>query len=570
MSRTSMLVLGLLLLAPLMFLQSTKRQAPPVAPPPVLAVRVPDHAPKLLVLVVFDQMRGDYLARWSSLYGNDGFNKLIREGASFTNCHYPYSMTVTGAGHATLGTGCVPAQHGIVENDWYDRSIPAGVYCATYGDRYGMVPRGAKSKSGAAAGGAPVRLLVPALGDYVKAATSNRGKVIGISLKDRGGVLPTGTKADFCFWYDNNAGAFVSSTYYADSLPRYMTEFNKSRFADQWFNKPWTRFRTDINYATYSSEDDASGEGNGEKQGRTFPHPMTGGVKKPGTKFYDAVYTSPFGNDLTWAAAKVVIENEKLGQDANTDYLVVSYSSNDSVGHAYGPDSQEVLDISLRSDMIVAEMIAHLDAKVGRQNYVLALSSDHGICPNPEIARAAGHQAARIDPKLEVVELEFTLKVKYKTTVKWIEAIHGAGVYLNRQAIRQSGLTPQQAEDVVAQWFLSRPYAQEVYTRSQIMSDSTLPVMGQMVRNCFHPDRSGDVMPILKPYHFISKYTTGTTHGSPNEYDTHVPLVFFGGNVVPGKHTEKVSPQLAAVVLGQAIGQTLRDSQVKAPGGLLK
>lgn len=571
MSRLPLLLLCLLMLGPLMYLHSKKQRQQELSTlPPANAVRLPENSPKLLVLVVFDQLRGDYLSRWSSLYGNDGFNKLTREGAWFTNCHYPYSMTVTGAGHATLGTGCVPAQHGIVENDWYDRSIPGAVYCATFGERYGMVPAGARSKSGKGAGGAPVRLLTPALGDYVKGATSNRGKVIGISLKDRGGVLPTGIKADICYWYDDNTGNFVTSDYYTDHLPSYMAQFNKLRTADQWYGKDWGYFRTDINYTTYSSQDDSPGEGTGVKQGRTFPHPMTGGEKKIGSKFYDAVYTSPYGNDLTWAAAKVVIENEKLGQDANTDYLVVSYSSNDSVGHAYGPDSQEVLDITLRSDMIVAEMIAYLDARVGRQNYVLALSADHGVSPNPEMARLKGHVANRVDATREVVELEFMLKVKHKTKAKWIEAVHGAGVYLNKQAVRQASISQAEAEQEVANWFMSRPYSQEVYTRTQVLNASVLPPNGQLVKNCFHPQRSGDVMPVLKPYHFLSKYTTGTTHGSPHEYDTHVPLVFFGGNVQPGQHAERVSPQLAAVGLGHAIGQTIHDSAVKVPAGLFK
>jgi hypothetical protein len=526
--------------------------------------------PKLLVLVVFDQLRGDYLSKWSPLFRKDGFNKLTSEGAWFTNCHYPYSMTVTGAGHATLGTGCLPSQHGIIENDWYDRTVPGYVYCATLGDRYTMIPEGAKSKSGKGAGGAPDRLLVPTVGDNVKAFTRNQGKVIGLSLKDRGGVLPTGMKADMCYWYDDNAGAFVTSTRYADKLPAYMEQFNAQKYADQWFGKDWTYFRTDVNYQQYAGKDDQLGEGIGIKQGRTFPHPMTGGESKIGQKFYDAVYTSPFGNDLTWAAAKVVIEGEKLGQRDTTDYFAVSYSSNDSVGHNWGPDSHEVLDITLRSDAIVAEMIQYLDEKVGRENYVIALSSDHGVCPNPEMSRLEGKPADRVVIAKEIVELEFFMKGKFATAGQWIIAATGAGVYFDHRTVKESGKSEAEVEAAVAEWFLTRHYAQEIVTRSQLLNSSPLSAQGEMVRRCFHPQRSGNVMPIFKPYHFLSKYTTGTTHGSPHPYDTHVPLVFFGGSINPGQRSEKVSPQLAAVTLAATVGQKLKDSDVILPEGLLK
>lgn len=529
-----------------------------------------DHPPKLLVLVVFDQMRGDYLSRWEKLFGSDGFNKLTTEGAWFTNCHYPYSMTVTGAGHATLGTGCIPAQHGIIENDWLDRATGANAYCATQGKRYTMIPVGSKSKSGDGEGGSPGRLMVPALGNYVKTATNSKGKVIGLSMKDRGGVLPTGAKADICYWYDDTVGAFVTSNYYVDKLPDYMAQFNEKKMADQWFDKDWTRYRADINYADFSGPDDVAGEGTGYKQGRVFPHRMTGGDEKPGAKYYDALYTSPMGNDLTWEAAKVVLENEKLGQHDQTDYFVVSYSSNDSIGHVWGPDSQEVLDVTLRADKIIAEMISYLDARVGRANYVLALSADHGICPIPEMAKLQGHEGGRVDAAKTVLELELYLKGKYQTTGRWIEAVSGAGVYLKHQTVKQAGLSQEEAEKVIADWFMTKPYAGEVLTRTQMLSNEPLSDKGKMVKKCFVAERSGDVMPVFKPYWFLSKYTTGTTHGSPNEYDTYVPLVFFGGNIAPGKRTERVSPQLASVGLAHAIGQKVKDSNVTVPEGLFK
>ncbi|HQR05748.1 MAG TPA: alkaline phosphatase family protein [Gemmatales bacterium] len=565
-TRIALILLVLLVIVPIMGMNAGTRI---ITLPVATAGQV--HGPKLLVLVVFDQMRGDYLERWSKQFGTDGFNRLTSEGAWFTNCHYPYSMTLTGCGHATLGTGCIPAQHGIVENEWYDRSTGKNAYCATLGDRFKMIPDGAKSKSGLTGGGTPGRLLEPALGDVVKEVTNSKGKVIGVSLKDRGGVLPTGAKADICYWYDDNVGAFVTSNFYIDRLPSYMAKFNELKLADQWFVKDWTRLRNDINYTEFSGPDDVEGEGIGIKQGRTFPHPMTGGLDQPGPKFYDAIYTSPMGNDLTWQAAKAVLDNERLGQHEQTDYLVVSYSSNDSVGHVWGPDSQEVMDVTLRSDRIMADMINYLDAHVGRENYLMVVSADHGVCPLPEVSKAKGLVAGRVEATKEVPALEHYLSSKYQTTAKWTEAISGAGIYLNLRTIKAAGKTYQEVEQAVADWFKTRPYVLEVYTRSQLLDPSPLPGFGENVRKSFQPDRSGDVQPIMKPYHFlVSKYTTGTTHGSPHEYDTHVPLVFFGAGVVPGRRMEKVSPQLASVGLAHTLGQKMNNSTVEVPEGLFK
>jgi predicted AlkP superfamily pyrophosphatase or phosphodiesterase len=526
--------------------------------------------PKLLVLVVFDQLRGDYLQRWNELFGNKGFKRLMQEGRWYTDCHYPYSMTVTGAGHATLGTGCVPAQHGIIENDWYDRSIGASVYCATMGDRYRMIPAGSRSKSGKDGGGSPDRLLVPTLGDLVKEVTNQRGKVIGISMKDRGGVLPAGKKADICFWYDSNTASFVTSDYYTDKLPEYMQRFNQTKYADQWFGKNWERYRSDIDYDRYSGQDDQAGEGTGSSQGRVFPHAMTGGLSQPGAKFYDAVYSSPFGNDLTWAAAKVIIENEKLGSDEATDYLVVSYSSNDSVGHIWGPDSHEVLDITLRSDRLMADMLDYLDEKIGKGQYVVAMSSDHGVCPLPEIQQKLGLKPGRLDVELFLKELEGYLSRQHPVNGKWIEAVSGAGLYLNHNTLKQAGVEQKQIEEELAAWLKSKDYVHEVWTRTQMMSSETLSGFGEQIRLCFHPEKSGDVFPVLKPYWFLGKYKTGTTHGTPHSYDTHVPLIFLGGRVNPGISQERVSPQLAAVGLAATLGKTLQHSQVTVPADLIK
>jgi predicted AlkP superfamily pyrophosphatase or phosphodiesterase len=540
--------------------------APPSRlPAPLVAgeTMAPSDAPRLLVLVVFDQFRGDYLTRWQELFSPDGFNTLTRDGAWFTNCHYPYANTVTGPGHATLGTGCTPSQHGIIGNDWYDRSVSGMVYCASLGDRYRAVPTVGKKPP---AGGCPERLLVPTLGDVVKKATRSRGKVIGISLKDRGAVLATGRGADLCLWLDTASGNFITSEYYTGRLPSYMGRLNNRKLADRWFDLAWDRLRDDISYVQYSGVDDSRNEGTGIKQGRVFPHPMSGGEKKKGAKFYEAVYTSPFGNDLLWDAAKTVIQSEELGRRNTTDYLVVSFSSNDAVGHTWGPDSQEVLDVTLRSDLIVGEMIRHLDERVGRQHYVLALSADHGVCPLPELAS----RGSRVDTTDIGKKLEAHLSGKFGPVGKWIEAQSAGAVYLKRSTIKASGRPQAVVENAVAAWFRDQPHIQSVYTRTQLVSRDALDATGQQVKASFRSERSGDVFPIVKPYSLLGKGHTGTTHGSPHPYDTHVPLVIFGKGVVPGKRNELSSPQLAAVILAQAIGQKMPNSNVQMPANLFE
>jgi hypothetical protein len=526
--------------------------------------------PKLLVLVVFDQLRGDYLSRWRHLFAPDGFRRLTTEGTWFTNCHYPYSLTVTGPGHASLGTGCVPSQHGIVENDWFDRQVGKIVYCSTFGDRYHMVPVGAKSKSGKNDGGAPTRLLVPTVGDVVKQTTGGRGKVIGLSLKDRGAVLPTGAKADVCFWYDDTQGAFVTSNYYEERLPAYMKRFNALRLADQWFDKHWVRLRTDLDYTAHSSVDDMPGEGDDKKKTNTFPHSLAMDDKQAGSKFYNRVYASPFGNELTWAAAQAILEGERLGRDEDVDYLVISFSSNDAVGHLYGPDSQEVLDITLRSDLIVADLIRTLDATVGRANYLLVLSADHGICPLPEVARGRSPQAGRLDPKPLVKALEEHLNEKYGTKLKWIEATTGAGLYLRRAALKAAAQSSTDVENACRDWLLAWPSVRTVYTRTDLAARVNHDPLLAKVRASFHPDRSPDVMPILQPYVFTSSYKNGTTHGSPHDYDTHVPLVVFGAGVAPQVRGERTMPQTAAVILAHSLGQRIANAACEMPAGVLE
>ena len=325
--------------------------------------------PKLVVLVVFDQMRGDYVVKWHDLFGEGGFKRLKSAGAWFDACHYPYANTMTGPGHSSMLTGCCADAHGIVGNEWYDANRSLVVNCSE-SDRYTRVPAPAKKadptpdepkkdkdepkeevikKTKKEKGsGSPDRILAPTVADALKAATGGKGKVMGLSFKDRSAVLPCGPKADAVYWFDGTDGLVVTSTFYREAVHDWVGAFNESRVADKWFGKDWAKLRDDIDYETYSGPDDAAGEGKGFKQGVAFPHPTDGGAKKLGRGYYEALYNSPYGNDLLLELVKAGVKGMDLGKDDVPDLLSVSFSSNDMIGHTWGPDSQEVLDVTLR------------------------------------------------------------------------------------------------------------------------------------------------------------------------------------------------------------------------------
>jgi hypothetical protein len=523
---------------------------------------------KLAVLVVFDQMRGDYLTRWNQLFGDGGFHRLETEGAWYQNCHYPYAHTVTGAGHASFLTGCTPMTHGIVANDWYDRTTGQEVYCAT-SPHYQRVPPLLPEDSGAAVGkrspgpwGSPDRLLAPTLGDALKDATNGKGRVVALSLKDRSCVLPGGRKADACYWFDSTLGMFVTSTFYRDRLHPWVEDFNQTRPADQWFQQTWTKLRPNFQYEKLSGPDDQAGEGSGVLQGRTFPHSMKGGLKKPGKLSRDALNNSPFGNEMLLELAKRAIIAEGLGAHETPDLLSISFSSNDAIGHCWGPDSQEVLDVTLRSDLIVKELLEFLDAKVGKGRYTLVLTADHGVCPLPEVARQQGKDAGRILPGPLARDADAFLDETFGKgdgKLHLVEHVTSPWVYLNRTLLQQRGLNQSEVEEKLAGWLVKQPGIQAAYTRTQLLRG--IPVedtLGQAVRRSFHPDRSGDVTVVVKPYWQISAFLTGTGHGTPHAYDTHVPLLVYGPGVRPGIHPDRVVPQMAAAILAHAL-------QIKPP-----
>jgi predicted AlkP superfamily pyrophosphatase or phosphodiesterase len=536
--------------------------------------------PRLVVLVVFDQMRGDYLKRWEKHYGQDGFVRLQKEAAWYTNCHYPYAGTLTAAGHASLVTGCPPRKHGIIANYLYDRVTGKDVVAAR-SERYQPVPAPV-GVDVPIPSGAPVRRRSPAVADALLAATKGRSKVVALSIKDRAAALLAALRACLCYWFSTHSGQFGTSTYYSDGLAPWVTSFNRGKPADRWFGKSWERFRPDLDYGRIVGPDDVAGEGAGVKQGRVFPHPLDGGATRPARPYYEAMLNSPCGNELLLELAKRAIDAEKLGQHDTPDLLLLSFSSNDLVGHTWGPDSQEVFDITLRSDRIVAELLAHLDLRVGKGRYMLVLSADHGVCPLPEVAKAKGEDAARVSPKLLTSKAEEFLNETFnadKPARSFIEAASGLMVYFNQGTLKTLGLEKAKVEQSLAAWLKKQPGVQAAYTHAQLSAGPPKDdPYGASAYLSFDPERSGDVTVLLKPYHLLSSLvfspkddTYRTGHGTPYPYDTHVPLLVYGPGIRPGIRAERVSPLSVAAILAHGLGiAPPADSVAPVPPSLLR
>ncbi len=542
--------------------------------------------PRLAVLIYFDQLRGDYLARWDELFGADGFRRLEKDGAWFQDCHYDYADTVTGAGHASVATGCAPQTHGIIGNEWYDRAAKAEVNCVS-NDRYDRVPPTAKAEANERGdkpaepakkkkkykGVAPDRLLAPTLADALKEATDGRGRVVALSFKDRGAVLPGGKRPDACYWYDSDDGLFVTSSYYRDTPHAWVADFNEGRPAEAWFGKQWTRLDPNLDYERHSGPEEQPGKGKGIAQGTTFPHPFDGGPKKLRSLYFEQLYNSPFGNELLLGLVERAVEAEKLGRRDAPDLLCVSFSCNDAIGHSWGPDSQEVLDVTLRTDRLVRDLLAALDAKVGKGRYVLALTADHGVCPLPEVARLQGKDAGRVPAALLKARANEFLVSKFGGDAKtrYVEEAVHPWVYLNRELLKEKGLKSADVEAALAAWLAEQKGILTAYTRTQLTDGVAKDdAIGQMLRRSFHPDRAGDVGVVLKPY-YISWGLTGTTHGSPHPYDTHVPLLVYGPGVKPGARKELVRPEAAVVILARALGiKPPANAEQAAPEGVFE
>lgn len=494
----------------------------PAAPQP------PGPDVRLVLLIAVDQFRYDYLTRFRSEY-TTGLKRLLSAGANFTDAHLEHYPTVTAVGHATMLSGATPSVSGIIGNDWFDRETGASVTSVSDPT---VQPLGAPSGSAAS----PRRLLVSTLGDEMKmAAMLPRGspdapRVIGLSLKDRSAILPVGRGADAAYWFDPKTGSFVTSTYYFPAAPEWLRAFNDRKPADAYAGTAWTIL---------------SAPSQTLKQ---IPPAQTAGL-------YDAIYGSPFGNELLLALAEEVLQREALGQRRATDVFSVSFSSNDSVGHTYGPDSPQVRDISVRTDRTIGQLLNRVDKIVGLQHTLVAFTTDHGVAPVPEWVREQALPAGRLTNRDLFEPIQQALTARFGEG-KWILATAGSSPYLNYALMDTLKLDPVDVRRVAAEAAMKVPHVTRVYTRDQLLrGDVPDDRIGSRVLRGFNAQRSGDLEIILEP--FWMRQAQGTTHGTVYNYDAHIPLILMGRRVKPGEYSAPAALNDLAPTLATILGVAL-------------
>ncbi|HSK28967.1 MAG TPA: alkaline phosphatase family protein, partial [Candidatus Limnocylindria bacterium] len=497
-----------------------------------------------------------YLERFGDLFGPNGVRRLLRDGASWTPAHYDHFPTYTAPGHAAMMTGAIPAESGIIANDWFDRA--SGKRVSSVSDETVKLLGG----DGTAPGSSPRRLLSSTVGDELRLITNGRSKVIGISVKDRSAILPGGRHANAAYWFSIITGRMVSSTYYFNELPAWVQSFNNTKPADKYFGAKWERLISENEYVKRAGPDSPPWETVAGAGGATnaFPHVITGGDKAPGRGFYWALDYTPYSNELLLSFAEQAIVAERLGQDDDTDVLTVSFSASDYVGHRYGPYSHEVMDVTLRVDRQIARLLDFVQSRVGLGNTLVAFTSDHGVSPIPEQAAALGLGGGRLKTADVLQELRTALSAHYNPQGKspdpsadyilryhdggiWRDWFLNGNVYFNYDALKRDGIKLDEISQVVAAAAQKIPGVARCFTREQLVRGATsiMDPIERRVLHGFHPARSGDVVMIAEPYKYLGDTTTAT-HGSPYSYDTHVPLIIMGTGITPGRYLEPASP----------------------------
>ena len=448
--------------------------------------------PKLVLAIAVDQFRYDYLTRFRGDY-HAGFDRLLTKGAVFTNADYEHYPTVTAVGHSTFLSGATPSMSGIIGNEWFDRDTGKSVASIT--------DDSVKLLGAAGEGASPRRMLVDTVGDELKIASSG-SKVIGISLKDRSAILPAGHMADGAYWFDPKAGNFVSSTYYFAQLPGWVADYNASRPADRYRGAHW------LDHALPSD-----------------------------SSLYAAIEGSPFGNELVEKFAERAIKAEMLGKRTATDLLAVSFSANDYVGHAAGPDSPDVKEMSIQTDAIIGKLFAFLDGAVGMSDVLVVLTADHGVAPVPEVNMARRMPGGRMPQGAVQKAVETALTEQYGAG-QWLLSPSETAFYFNRDLIQQRKLDDREIEHTAAEAARRVPHVFRVYTREMLLDGTVDIPVGRRVMNGFYAPRSPDMVVLLEPYWLYGR--RGTSHSTTFSYDAHVPVVFMGPGIKAGRYDQQI------------------------------
>lgn len=495
--------------------------------------------PKLIVGIVVDQMRYDYLTRFYTQFGDDGFKRLIHKGFNFKNNHFNYIPTYTGPGHASIFTGTTPKYHGIIGNNWYDKVIKESVYCA--GDD-SVSAVGTTHNAGKMS---PHRLLTTTFADENRLFTQMRGKTIGISLKDRGAILPAGHTANAAYWFHGrDEGKWITSSFYMDVLPEWVDAFNLSEKAEDYF-KPWETLKPIDTYIESGADANNFEGGFKGKDTASFPYDLEALKSENGN--YDILKATPYGNSLTTDFALAAIKGEELGQDDTTDVLTISFSSTDYVGHNFGVNSKEIEDTYLRLDADLKRLFKFLDTEVGADDYVVFLTADHGAIDVPAYLSKNRIPAGYLNNSGTRTRFEEYLKSKFKSETL-VENVSNNQVFLNTAEIDKSNLDVSMVRQQIANELITYDRVEKVYTADAMINSSFTDGVELLLQNGYNQKRSGDIL-IVPETAFISYGKTGSTHGSGLNYDTHVPLLFYGKGIKHGESYERtVIPDIAPTI----------------------
>lgn len=552
----------LFLLASLVESSAQKRR--PLAPLAPTAQSISVSRPRLVLLIVVDQFRYDYLERFHDLFVTNGIGKLMREGASWVDANYDHAPTKTAPGHATIMTGTWPSEHGIIANNWFDRET--GKKVKSVSDDATLLLGGKEGEKGSS----PRRLLASTLGDELRLMSADRAKVIGISSKSRSAILPAGRHANAAYWFNTDNGRMVSSSYYFNQLPAWVERFNQTRMADKFFRARWERLLPEAEYTRRLGADAQPWENiaSPDRDTNTFPHTITGGADAPSKPFYKELDYSPFSNDLLVSFAEATIANENLGADADTDLLSVSFSANDYVGHRFGPYSHEMMDITLRVDRQIATLLDYVNARVGLDNTLVVFTADHGVAPVPEHAARLGLEGRRLEQDdvfkiiLAQIRARYARKGEKDVTNDYIQKFQDRGeakdgfinnnVYLNFAALKRDHIDAAEFERAIGEAAMTIPGTARYFTRAQLESGTIPPddAVARRVLHGFNWQRSGDVIILNQPYSIMfsppdddpTDPRSSTTHESPYLYDTHVPLIIMGRGLTAARYAQAATP----------------------------
>ena len=518
--------------------------------------------PKLVVAIVVDQMRYDFLENLSNRFTENGFKRLIDYGYNCKNNYFNYVPTVTGPGHSSISTGSTPMTHGVVGNNWYDREKKESIYCANDSD-YKHI--GGDAYSG---NKSPNNLLVDTFADVNKLSNNNDSKTISVAIKDRGSILMGGKTADAAYWYYGKERAqWITSNYYMNELPDWVNNFNNEDNLEKYL-EDWVPFEEITNYDNYEIDDNNYEKQFKGKDNSAFPYSIKSLMKH--NDCFDMIKETPYGNSMTTDFAIEAIINENLGKSGFTDVLTIGYSSTDYVGHNFGVASVETQDVYIRLDREIAKLLSFLDKEIGENQYTLFLTGDHGVLEIPAFLSDSGVNATAISKEdLTEKALRKLYNVFAIEDEKFIVNVENNQIYLNDERIRELNLDKNIIIDELVEILQSFDFITNAYSAEFILNSQNLSGYEKLIQNGFHKERSGDIAFILKP-NVIFHDRKGTTHGSGYNYDTHVPLIFYGNGIKNGETLDYTEIPDIAPTISELLGQKMKNSTGKILDFILK